>query len=979
MLSRNLAAAFATVSVVAMATPAYAQAQQFNIPAGSLKAALDAYAKQTGRQVIYKMDEVRSARSKGVKGARTADAALTAILAGTGFRANSDRSGAIAIVRGEGAASTSAGEVLAKSATSENKSAEIVVTGSLIRGTEKSVGTKVATITRDEISKGGFGTVPEILESLPQNFQGGISEDSRTAANDVNLAGGTSINLRGLGAGNTLVLLNGRRLASGGRRGTFVDISSIPASLIDRVEVLADGASATYGSDAIGGVVNIILRDDFEGVEAGFRFGTVTEGGAQEYRTSLTLGENWATGNVLVSYEYFDKENLSYQARSFTETSDLRTLGGDDFRTNFSVPGNIIGGPGFAIPIGQDGTDLDPSDLLSGQTNLFNQNLGRNLQFENRRHSIFIAGSQNVSESIELFAEGSFSQRDFTRNSPGQNLTLRVPPSNPFYVDPFGSNGTIVVRYNSFSDFSSILSSDGDTQTITSSLGAKFDLAKDWQLLAYASYNRDRLRTVSRGLDNGALNLALADPNPNTAFNPFGDGTFTQNPSTIQGISVTTDIGAQSTIKSVNMVADGSLFDLPGGSIKLAVGGSYDDYSSTAFSDNRLSGLTESDFDRDVFALFGELQIPIFGNENARRGLERLIISTSVRYEDYSDVGSTTNPKVGLLWTPLDGVDIRGSYGTSFRAPDFVELDTTSAANASFIFTIPDPVSTTGTTAALLLQGNNSELESETATTWTVGIDVSPISVPGLELDLTYYNVKFDNRITSAIGAGFGSILSQEARFSSAIVRNPTQSQIETACAVDGTFFDFVGGPCLTTPIGAIVDFRLINAGVTQTDGLDFNLRYVLTTSEFSRFNFHVGGTYILNFDEAFDPTAPVTELINTVGNPIGLRLRNSIGWNHDIGLSANLFINYADGYQDNISNPERKIDSWTTFDLSLGFSTGQKLRNIGLDNTTISLTARNLFDNDPPFVNNANGIGYDPENASALGRFISINVTKRW
>ena len=151
------------------------------------------------------------------------------------------------------------------------------MTGTNIRGVGISVGSAVTVIGRDAIDRAGFATTQDIIQSLPQNFRGGISEDAVSLENDANRSGGTAANLRGLGAGATLTLINNRRVAQAGNQAGFTDISSIPSSAIERIEVLTDGASAVYGSDAIAGVVNVILRDDYEGAETRLRFGTVTQ------------------------------------------------------------------------------------------------------------------------------------------------------------------------------------------------------------------------------------------------------------------------------------------------------------------------------------------------------------------------------------------------------------------------------------------------------------------------------------------------------------------------------------------------------------------------------------------------------------------------------------------------------------------------------------------------------------------------------
>ena len=984
-----------------------------SIPAQPLGAALDEFIEKTGIQLFYTRKDVARFESRGVSGAVSAEQAIAELLNGTGLSYIFEEENLIVIRRAAEAAARDGrirvnsnthhfdnGDQLAQVSEARRQTRvtdagggaglasldedygeeaaieEMIVTGSLIRGTEASVGTALMVIDRGDIELGGFGTIEDAIQSLPSVFKGGINEDAVSAVNDGNFGGGTSINLRGLGAGATLTLVNGRRLQEGGRQGGFVDISNIPTSAIERVEVLADGASATYGSDAIGGVVNVILRDDYEGAETSFRFGSVTEGGSQEYRASQTFGTAWGTGNVLISYEYFNRESLGREEKSFSASSDLTPFGGDDLRTDFSVPGNILDPatfqPAFAIPSGTDGI-LTSGDLLAGEVNLFNDNPGRNLLLDQERHSVLLVASQKLGERIELFAEGRFSNKDFKNRAGSAGRTLVVPATNPFFVDPFGGSAVVRVRYNTLADFGPEIS-QGDVTDYNSVFGFKADIGRDWQAQIYGSYGRRDGDTTSTTIDTSSLNDALADDDPTTAFNPFGDGND-NNPQTLEAIRSLSEFELESDIWSVNTIADGPLFRIPAGDVKLAVGA---EYYETKFSSLSITFDTERDFNRSVAALFGEILVPLIGGQNSLPGIERLTISASGRFEDYDDVGSAANPKVGVLWSPIGGLDFRGTYGTSFRAPNLADLDESGDANGSFIFPLSDSASATGTTLGLVLFGNNADLNNETARTWTVGFDYAPPALPGLSFDLTYYNIRFDDRVTSALdGAGL-SILNQEDRFGSVIVRDPDQELIDEICDDDS----FQGDPalCGVLPIGAIVDFRLSNTAVTKTDGLDFNVQYGLETANLGRFDFRLSGSYILSFDEAFSPGAPIVELIDTIANPIDFTMRNSVRWNNDSGLSATVFLNYSDSYTDNVSTPERKINSWTTIDLTLAYNTVGRLSDLRLNDIRLSLSIRNLFDNDPPFVNNsAVRVGYDPENVSPLGRFISFNITKTW
>jgi outer membrane receptor protein involved in Fe transport len=311
MKNSSLVAALAAgVCIVAMATPASAQTSEYRIPAGSLKSALDAFARQSGRQIIYKADEIRSARSRGVQGLRTAEAALAVLLEGTGFSFRADSSGAIAIVTGEAEAGAT---------PADNNGADIVVTGSYIRGVNPT--SPVRAVGRREIEQSGYSQTGDLMRSLPENFAGGQNPGVIGAAqaniDNNNQSGASSVNLRGLGSGATLVLLNGHRLA-GDTQFQGADVSGIPLSALQRVEIMTDGASALYGSDAVAGVVNFITRKNYNGAEVSARVGGATQGGGFQQDYSALGGISRSSWHALVNYEYSRQNEINAGQRALT-------------------------------------------------------------------------------------------------------------------------------------------------------------------------------------------------------------------------------------------------------------------------------------------------------------------------------------------------------------------------------------------------------------------------------------------------------------------------------------------------------------------------------------------------------------------------------------------------------------------------------------------------------------------------------------
>lgn len=965
---------------------------EFNIPPQPLDSALLAFSEQAKVQVTVFTDNVSGAKSRGVFGEHTQDVALAQLLQDTGlqFKMVGRRTYAIVsnvsaigvggsdapVARTRSPPAAGASES-AESGTRIDDDREIATLGDqLVTGTHfragAPVGAGMISIDRAEIDRSGFATVQDVIRALPQNFGGGPTEDtSRGLEAATNAAAGTALNLRGLGAGATLVLLNGRRLAPGGGEGTYTDVSTIPLSAIERIDVLPDGASAIYGSEAVGGVVNFIMRTEYEGAETHGRSGSVTDGSAKEYQFGQALGTHWGSGHGLVSYEYYKRESLPALERRFTADSDLRSFGGDNFGSSLSNPGNIRIGDGvWAIPRGQDGGSLTPGDFVEGTINFQNRNKGRNVLPLQQRHSVFGAASQEVGSEVVLFAEGLLSEREAQSKNIGFPATVTVPTTNPFYVNPTGGMEPVPVDYN-FADDLGLRITDIDLKTYNTALGATIAATQDWSVAAYVGYALERLAQHQRNsLNVAALDAALGDPNPATAFNPFGDGSFT-NPATLAALRANTYFATDSNLRTASVTADGSWLRPGGREIRLAIGADYRQQEFSSITQAPGLGIpeTRNDFDRHARAAFAEVLIPLVGAANHRAGFARLDISLAGRYESYSDAGNTLNPKLGVEWSPFPGFTLRGTWSNSFKAPNLVDLDETN--NESLILDVPDPLSPSGSAPVLLWFGKNADLREETATTWTWGTSITPPATPGLKLGLTYFDIELEDRIQT-----IPSVVTflEDPLFSDIVTRNPTSAERETVCSRGA----FLGDPddCRNAPIAAIVDARIANTAMTRTSGVDMLGSYEMQ-SRFGAFTLRLNATYLLDFEEARLRTSPRVDLLDTQHNPIDLRVRGTLSWQH-LGFGAAAYVNYADSYADTASEPNRTVGSWTTLDLQLSYDTRAHDKSL-LADMLFSLNVQNVFEEDPPFLNNSNGVGYDEENADPLGRFVSLQIRKSW
>ncbi|MBL4837357.1 MAG: TonB-dependent receptor [Kordiimonadaceae bacterium] len=875
-----LSALISGASSIALATATTAADEAaFKIAAGDLRQALTRYIDQSGEQLIYRVDDLRGVRTKGVSGTHEADDALEILLDNTGFKARWDRSGAAVVVKTSllqkmaGTSTARTGQASKQTPQKANTSArprdedtpqarsgldalseeeleEIVITGSHIRGVRSA--SPVFIYGRQDIEQTGVSTVPQFMQTLPQNFGGGISESTAglVSSGNTNVSTGTGVNLRGLGSDATLVLLNGRRMAPAGF-GDFVDISVIPLSAIERVDVLTDGASAIYGSDAVGGVVNFVLRKDYDGAETRVRYGSATSGDLDDIQLGQIFGTTWSSGHALIAYEYQKRDALDANDRA------------------------------FAIDA------ADPTDLLSRQ----------------ERHSVFVTAGQNVTDAIEIFGDGFYSIRESEALS-SQGVTLSYTPT---------------------------------TEQYGLSLGARADLNENWQAELAGNFSRSELSS--------------------------------------EFLFVSTDDSFDGTARlsktwSVDSKVDGTVFAVPGGDVKLAVGGQY---RHETYQDPISLDLDEA---RNIYAVFGEVFLPLVGSDNQAVGLERLELTMAGRYESYSSVGSSFDSKFGLLWSPLDGLNFRGTWGTSFRAPLLTELDGTSSASAlGLLFFLPDPSSPSGTTLSAIALGNNPDLQPETATSWSAGVDITPASMPSLNIQATYFNIDFSNRIVAA-NAFFDAFT--DPRWEPLLDRNP--DPIELGFLASRPFSSNFAPGFSFTDAEVIVNNRLRNVAGVETKGLDITLSYSLD-SEMGSVSLSLAGTYLFEQLEQLIETDVPLDIVGTVFNPPDLKLRGNINWRYE-DFSINLAINHVGSFHNVKVDPVEAVSSWTTMDLNISYSTGEQHAGYWLDNMVFSLSAINLFDLDPPFVLapvSNNNINYDPANASPFGRLISIQITKKW
>lgn len=999
---------------VLAAAPLHAKTQaevfQFDIPAGSLDQCLRRYIAQTGRQLLYPSALVSERQVRGIKGKMDADRALQLLLAGQPISYRKRGRNVIVLLAAKPPAPSTPSvrrpreTTRAKPAASlpqapvqadELQELPIVVTGSNIRSSGAGVSPLIE-LSAEDIERTGSGTIAEALALLPQNFGGTGNEDTSLTGSDRtinNLGLGASVNLRGLGSDATLTLVNGRRVAGSGGRGDFTDLSTIPLGAVEKIEVLPDGASALYGSDAVGGVVNLLLRRDYDGAETRYRIGSVTRGASQDVQFGQLIGTRWDTGHVLAAYEFQRREALNAASRAYTRSADLRSLGGNDYRLFFASPGTIVSldpvrrtfVPAFAIPAGQNGIGLSPVSLTPGQ-NLSSPREQVDLLPQQTRHSVYITGEQKLTNGVTAYAEGRYTDRAFRHLAQPSLTVMSVTRANPFFVSPNGTSVTNIAYL--FDKDLGPLETRGNVEAWSMTGGIRAELGGDWQLDGFVSLARQSdYRRNDNILNATALNEALGTTpdDPLTSFSTARDGFFNPFGQGRSNTAAVLDfIGSgfieerfENGLLNGSITADGTLFDGPGGAIKIALGvqARREDFSRDTLS--FISGRsptpgTPVDADRWVASAFAEIAAPIVGPDNAAPGIERLNLSAAVRAEHYSDFGTTINPKLGLSWQPVAGLLLRASAGTSFRAPALLEVrDAFRISNTQL------PAIGGGNRQVISLGGGNADLEPESARSLTISATVAPPRMPGLSLEASYFQTQFRDRIGQPANENILQALTNPIFAPFVTFIDPVTNSEDRARVIA-----LIGNPNSTiqptinpTVFSAIVDGRFVNSARVDIRGFDLAARYRVSIGE-HRLAFSASAAILVDFKDQITPVSPLIERVGTLGNPVDFRLRATADWSwHELGV--NLALNHVNPYTDNISLPSRPISAWTSIDLQLRLSSADKT---GLARgLSAALTIQNVFDRDPPFVDRSLGFGYDPANADVLGRFIALQIKKQW
>ncbi|WP_298335439.1 TonB-dependent receptor [uncultured Erythrobacter sp.] len=871
----------------------------------------------------------------------------------------------------------------ADTSASEGEGNAILVTGSRIRRqSQADLASPLATLGSENISDIGAQNIGEITQTLTINSGAQNNPDAFTQGGTT---GTSNINLRGLGVASTLILLNGKRQtlsAAPTNDGiNFVDTSSlIPLIAVDRVEILKDGASSLYGSDAVAGVVNFITRENYEGFTVSGEYTTHTsEGDYSEYNLQALGGINIGDLNLLAAVSYVDRTALTTAERRLSEPADDTSSLGN--------PGSFFGVPGF--PAGAPVIDPGCADA-GGFPNVLSAtpagvpdvgfcgfDFGEffNLVPDEERLTIFVSADLDISDSVRWSAEVGYADNEATRgNSPtfpflqlGQAV---VPDFNP--NNPFGANVVFFGRAIGNGGDVSPATFESETFRVSSTLEGDFDgLLQNglWNISAtYAENNfdsatedtvTDRFACALRGFNaspafNAATGLDCTAANPfltangasiptdGTFFNPFSSallGGAANSAALLDYITefAVSDRGAELFV--VEGFVSGELFELPSGPVGIAVGAQYReqqisaDFDSISVGDGFAFLIGEQPFagTQDVYAIFGEANVPL---------AEWADLQLALRFEDYgADGGDTLDPKFALLVRPTDTLSLRGSFSTSFRAPSTFQLQ----GQSTTLQQVSDPLNGGANAFVAVRAVGNAALTPETSDAFNFGFTYEPIF--GLEISADYYNFEFDD----------------------AIVQTAPQSIVDA---------DPDGPNVIRSPAGTIIQVNnsYVNAASVETSGIDFSIRYRIE-ADFGTITPSFEGNYVFDYDLQTAIDGPV---INGAGNRNFTNfgsptpeLRFNAGLQFETGAHAfNIFGRFIDSYDDD-QNGGANIESDFRVDAQYSIDVADFLE---LDNQ-VQLTAgvRNLFGVTAPSV--ATNGGFDSRVHDPRGTLVTVGL----
>ncbi len=835
----------------------------------------------------------------------------------------------------------------------------VEVTGSNIKRVDTEGPAPVTVLTREDIEQRGQTTVAEVLRSLPQ--AGGFTFDDQFTNS---FAPGTAgIGLRNLGQNATLVLVNGRRVANYGFAQNvdlaFVDLNSIPLGAIERIEVLTDGASAIYGSDAIAGVVNIILRRDFKGTEVSAGYGVTDKGDGNEIRANVIAG--WGDlakdrFNAMLVADYFKRDPINLGDRTYSRNANMESRGGFDFRSPSGSPGTWVQRagttPGFDLSrpfpdCPAESVWVDPS---GGPGCSFNFNPFIDTVPETERWAVYGRVTWDITKDFQFFGEASY-------NNTVTNTTAAPTPAS--FTLPVGHNSNpwsspVTIRYR-YLDAGARLN-EIDTEATRFLAGLRGNV-KGWDWEVGALYSKSDSVNTGRNYISATEQSQLVSRGVYNFLNPSQNA-----PTLVDALRIQTTRTGESDMLLIDAKTSGEIWKLSTGSLMGAFGVEYredeikDTPDANSVAGNVVgSGGTAAAGSRDLFSAYGELMIPLH---------KTVEMQAAIRYDDYSDFGSTWNPKVALRWQPVRELVLRGSWAKGFRAPSLVELYLGDTISFPSFIDNPRcnayraggaPAADTNAICRNLQyrtrSGGNADLEAETSESFFAGFIWEPLDNFSMSID--WFKIDHQNIIDQPT---ISYQLNNPDLFPGSINRFP-QNALDVAMGAPGALH----GSGSDEVVG--LNQQYFNISEQKVQGIDFNFTLRNSLGEWGKLTSNLAGTYNMTYERAAAPGQPLIEYNGTYQYP---RWRGNLLFDWERGpWNSSLFANYIHSYyQANgtaFGGSTDYVDAWVTWNWSIRYR--------GFKNWELTFGVNNLFDEDPPFSDDETQ-GYDFTTHNPVGRF---------
>jgi iron complex outermembrane receptor protein len=827
----------------------------------------------------------------------------------------------------------------------------VSVTGSNIKRVDAETAAPIQTITREDIEASGLQTIQDVVRQITANNNGSISPSFTNGFS----ASGTAVSLRGLGPNNTLVLVNGRRMANFGLADdghiSYVDLSQIPFDAVERIEVLKDGASAIYGSDAVAGVVNVILRQQYTGFTITGTAGTNYNGEGNQYRAAITTGIGDLARdryNAYISLDYQKQEAFPMnKGRSYVGTNDLRFMGLPDARIGNPLSGFL---PWSLLGIVAPVSASDPSGAsgelqsLPGACAPANRDNGFcRWDFKDyfdilpsiERINVLARSTYNLTHASQAYAELSyFTVKSYVRNPPSLTPVYWLDPSSLSIrstADVYLPVGHPDNPFSANNEVARLIYADGaqggtDTQYTTDTqrclLGLKGTHAGwDWDVAGLYIRTATDV-TVANAYQYDRFLAGLAGTGP-YGYYRVGMAAPQNNPAIYDWLAPDLSYTAVSENTIVDAKASREIYKLAGGQLALALGYEFRREAVNnpgppgAATGNVIGGSTvAASGSRNVNAVYAEVYAPILASLDA---------TAAIRYDNYSDVGGTWNPKIGVKWAALPSWVLRGTWQTAFRAPGLYETSTANSYAALPVVVDPVRCPVTQSPAdcqayVLAVITGNPDIQPETSTTYTVGTIWEPI--PGLSATLDYWNIEVKDQIT------IGSL--------QATVNNP--SAFPNAQIGRGAD-DLPGIPNSGTLV--YIKSQYQNANSVKTDGIDLDVAWKWSLNESGTLTSALQWTHVFNYNQTFANgqtykyagTQGNYDVSSGAGTPSD-RVNLILGWQRG-PWNATGTIRYVSDYTSipyqGVSTPDGclsaldsascHVSSFTTLDLSASYS----------------------------------------------------------